>query len=210
MGAGTRTAWQHDPRVLSSGAISIFDNGSSPTVHGQARGIVRQPRRAASHRDVAESGSPHTPAAIRTARGTFQALAQRRLARGLVPDALLLEFDASGALLFDAHFPAHTQSYRSFRAVWRGTPTHVPAFAFSAAAGGAGTVYASWNGATLVSGWRVLSGASPGALSAIAQVARTGFETAIALPPGAVRTYLTVEALDASGAVIGTAQTARV
>ncbi len=40
MGPGTATAWQHDPRQLANGSISIFDNGASPAVHGQSRGIV--------------------------------------------------------------------------------------------------------------------------------------------------------------------------
>jgi hypothetical protein len=40
MGAGTRTAWQHDPRELADGAFSIFDNGATPAIHAQSRGIV--------------------------------------------------------------------------------------------------------------------------------------------------------------------------
>ena len=39
-GPGTRTAWQHDARELPDGTISLFDNGSSPKVHPQSRGIV--------------------------------------------------------------------------------------------------------------------------------------------------------------------------
>ena len=70
------------------------------------------------------------------------------------------EFNAAGALLLDAHFPPHTQSYRDFRFAWTGLPTEPPAFAIERAAGGAASVYASWNGATLVAAWRVLSGPS--------------------------------------------------
>jgi hypothetical protein len=124
---------------------------------------------------------------------------------GQVPD--FSEFSAGGQLLFDAHFPAHTQSYRAFRFAWTGTPAHPPAFAVQPAAGGSGTVYASWNGATLVSGWRVLAGATSGSLQPVAQAARSGFETVIALPAGTVGPYVTVQALDAAGAVIGTAPT---
>ena len=40
LGAGTETAWQHDARELPGGAITVFDNGASPGVHGQSRGIV--------------------------------------------------------------------------------------------------------------------------------------------------------------------------
>jgi hypothetical protein len=209
MGAGTSTAWQHDPRELASGAISIFDNGASPAVHGQSRGIVvsldAQHRTATLLTQVL-----HPPPLLSDSQGNFQALENGDwfVGWGQTPD--FSEFTATGALLFDAHFPPKTQSYRSFRAAWTGTPVHAPAFAFSASAGRAGTLYASWNGATLVSSWRVLSGSSAAALSPVAQATRTGFETAIALPSGTAGAYITVQALDASGAVIGTAQTAKV
>ena len=124
---------------------------------------------------------------------------------GQVPD--FSEFSAAGQLLFDAHFPAHDQSYRSFRFAWAGTPAHPPVFAVQHAAHGLGTVYASWNGATLVTGWRVLVGPTVGSLEPVAQVARSGFETAIALPATATGPFVTVQALDAAGAVIGTANT---
>lgn len=208
MGPGTRTAWQHDPRQLADGSISVFDNGSSPAVHGQSRGIVvgidPQHRTATLLSQIV-----HVPPLRADSQGNFQRLENGDwfLGFGQTPD--FSEFSAGGGLLFDAHFPNHTQSYRSFRFSWTGAPAHPPAFAFSAAPGGAGTVYASWNGATQVSGWRVLSGASPTRMSAIAQTARTGFETAIALPAGASGAYMTVQALDAAGAVIGTAQTAK-
>ncbi len=87
-------------------------------------------------------------------------------------------------LLFDAHFPAHTQSYRSFRFPWTGTPAHPPVYAFTAGAPGAGTVYASWNGATQVASWRVLAGPTAATLVAVAQAPRAGFETASRWRPG--------------------------
>jgi hypothetical protein len=43
----------------------------------------------------------------------------------------------------------------------------------------------------------------------VAQAVRSGFETAIPLPAGTAGPYVTVQALDASGAVIGTAQTSK-
>ena len=52
----------------------------------------------------------------------------------------------------------------------------------AATSGGATTVWASWNGATEVAGWRVLAGPSPGALQPVADAPRSGFETTIALP----------------------------
>jgi hypothetical protein len=68
--------------------------------------------------------------------------------------------------------------------------------------------YASWNGATDVASWRVLAGVTSDSLAPVATSPRTGFETAIALPPSVVhvraeRSYAQLQALDPSGAVIG-------
>ncbi len=204
MGPGTSTAYQHDPRELPEGAISIFDNGASPAVHGQSRGIVvkldTQQRTATLQTQIV-----HTPALLADSQGNLQALANGDWFAGWGQDPDMSEFDASGALLFDAHFPAHTQSYRDFRFAWTGVPAHAPAFVVRPAAGGAATVYASWNGATQVAAWRVLAGASATGLSPVAQVARGGFETAIALAPGTPHAFVDVQALDAAGQVLATA-----
>jgi hypothetical protein len=208
MGPGTGTAWQHDPRVLPGGAISIFDNGAAPGVHRQSRAIVVA-LDAQHGRATLVSQIVHPSPLLSESQGNAQALENGDWLIGWGQDPHLSEFSASGALLFDARFPAHTQSYRSFRFRWNGTPAEPPAFAFQPGAGGAGTVYASWNGATLLASWRVLSGPSADALAPIAQAPRSGFETAIALPPGAAGRYMTVQALDAAGNVIGTAPAAK-
>jgi hypothetical protein len=62
------------------------------------------------------------------------------------------------------------------------------------------TVYASWDGATTVAAWQLLSGSSPGALTPVVIASDTGFETAITAPRAA---YVSVRALDSSGRVLG-------
>ncbi len=208
MGAGTTTAWQHDPRVLANGDISIFDNGASPDVHQQSRGIVVA-LNAQSRSATLVAQFVHPSPLLADSQGNVQALENGDWFLGWGQEGDLSELSPSGALLFDAHFPAHTQSYRDFRFQWTGTPRERPAFAFHPAPGGAGTVYASWNGATLLAGWRVLAGARTHALSPVAQVPRGGFETAIAVPAGAAGRYMTVQALNAAGQAIGTAPIAR-
>jgi hypothetical protein len=204
MGPGTGTAWQHDPRVLPGGAISIFDNGASPGIHRQSRAIVvaldAQHRRATLVSQIV-----HPSPLLSESQGNAQALENGDWLIGWGQDPHLSEFSASGALLFDARFPAHTQSYRSFRLPWSGTPAQAPAFSFQAAGGDAGTAYASWNGATALAAWRVLSGPSPRALAPVAQAPRSGFETALAVPPGGAGRYMTVQALDGSGRVLAEA-----
>jgi hypothetical protein len=199
---GTKTAWQHDPRELADGSISIFDNGSSPTVHSQSRGVVLSLD--PLHRTVAlVSQFVHSPPLISESQGNMQALANGDwfVGWGQTPD--FSEFGTEGQLVFDAHFPRWTQSYRSFRFNWTGMPVHGPAVAFQPASSRPATVYASWNGATLVAAWRVLAGATPTSLNPVAQAARTGFETAIGLPPGTAGSYVAVQALDGAGRVLG-------
>jgi hypothetical protein len=209
LGPGAATAFQHDPRELPGGGISIFDNGASPTVHGQSRGIVLA-LDGPSATATLQTQILHPPPLLADSQGNFQALENGDwfVGWGQVPD--FSEFSPAGALMFDAHFPTHTQSYRALRFAWTGTPAHAPAFALQRSGIGPATVYASWNGATLVSAWRVLYGASAKALAPVAQASRSGFETAIALPQGVRAGYLTVQALDAGGRVIGTAHPARV
>jgi len=209
MGPGTRTAWQHDPRELPDGSISLFDNGASPPVHPQSRGIVVGVN--AQQKTVTLlSQITHPPPLLAASQGNLQALANGDWFVGWGQVPVFSEFSPGGALIFDAHFPPHEQSYRAFRSVWTGTPAHAPAFAVHPAAHGPGTVYASWNGATLVVAWRVFAGPRPGSLQPVALAARSGFETAIPLPAGTLGPYVSVQALDASGAVIGTAKTSKV
>jgi hypothetical protein len=66
--------------------------------------------------------------------------------------------------------------------------------------GAVSTVYASWNGATGVSAWRVLGGPTPATLSALTAAPSAGFETAIVVPANA---SFAVQALGAGGEVLG-------
>ncbi len=202
LGSEATTAWQHDPRELENGTFSIFDNGASPTVHAQSRGIVvgldEQQKTATLLTQIT-----HPSPLIAESQGNVQALPNGDwfLGWGQLPN--FSEFSAQGQLLFDAHLPPGTESYRTFRFPWTATPLHPPKFALQHTADAAGVAYASWNGATQVASWRVLSGPSEHTLRPVGAALRTGFETPIPLPGGSVGPYMSVQALDASGAVIG-------
>jgi Arylsulfotransferase (ASST) len=199
----TRTAYQHDPRELADGAISIFDNGASPEVHGQSRGIVVDVDQQTGTATLV-SQLTHTPGLVVDSQGNVQSLANGDwfVGWGQLPD--FSEFGPAGQLLFDAHLPAGDQSYRDFRFAWTGTPAHPPTYSLQPAApGGGATVYASWNGATLVASWRVLAGATPTSMGPVAQVARGGFETAIPLPVATTGPLVEVQALGTGGEVLG-------
>jgi hypothetical protein len=99
--------------------------------------------------------------------------------------------------------PSPDLSYRATVENWVGLPDYPPSGAALAKAG-ATTVYASWNGDTEVTAWRVLAGAGAKDLSLVASSTKTGFETAITVK-GAYKTF-EVEALNAKGKVIGTSR----
>ena len=86
-------------------------------------------------------------------------------------------------------------SYRAFRYQWIGTPVGRPAIAFHR-----GRVYVSWNGATKVARWQILSGRDAHALSVVRSVPKTGFETSAPIPRGPL---VAVRALDARGRSLG-------
>ena len=79
MGPGTPTAWQHDPRELPDGSISIFDNGASPKRAQQSRGIVVSLDAAARRRDAGRSARARPLAAARRQPGQPAGAAQRGL-----------------------------------------------------------------------------------------------------------------------------------
>jgi Arylsulfotransferase (ASST) len=206
MGSGTGTAWQHDPRELPDGSVSLFDNGASPKAHSQSRGIV------ISLTDPPGTAKlvtrlTHAPPLVAESQGNVEALANGDWFIGWGQEPYLSEFDPAGQLLFDAHFPVHSESYRDFRFAWTGMPAHPPAFAIQAGGPSGAIVYASWNGATLVTAWRLLAGPSASSLATVAQVPRGGFETPIPVPAGTVGPYVAVQALGAAGQVLGTSAT---
>jgi len=224
MGPGTATAWQHDPRELPNGTFSIFDNGASPPIHKQSRVIVVS-LDLPQHTATLVSQLTRPAPLLAESQGDAQLLPDGNwlVGWGQIPD--FSELSPSGQLLLDAHFPAGDQSYRDLGFEWTGTPGRPPTFVVeraaaagaeggpgasgtssgsNAASSGSETVYASWNGATQLAGWRVLAGASAKALRPVASAARTGFETAIPLPAAVLGPYLTVQALGPGGQVLAT------
>src|SRR5262249_43042622 len=103
----------------------------------------------------------------------------------------------------DARRPGSDISYRAAVEPWVGKPLDPPAAA-ARRVGDKTTVYASWNGATEVKSWRVKA-TTGGAPTTIASAAKSGFETGIPVKSG-YKTFQ-VQALDASGRVIGTSKT---
>jgi len=89
----------------------------------------------------------------------------------------------------------------SYRFPWSATPAHAPSLAASTGAGGTAVLYASWNGATGVAGWRVLAGSSPQTLASVGQFPRGGFETKMVVRT--TQRYVAVQALGPEGQLLG-------
>jgi hypothetical protein len=208
MGAGTQTAWQHDARVLADGTVTMFDNGSNPRVHTQSRGVrlsldTRRARVTLSRAYV----HPQAPL-LADSQGNMQTLADGNelVGWGAIPS--VSEFAPDGTMLFDAHMPPGTASYRAFRFRWSARPQSPPvASARVLATEDETSVFASWNGATDVASWRVLAGPTPHSLTAQATAPSSGFESTITYPENYAERhveYVAVQALDARGAVLAT------
>jgi hypothetical protein len=207
LSASARTAFQHDATPLPGGAISVFDNGAVPKVHLQSRGLVLA-LNPGSRTATVLAQYAHPKPLLAASQGNMQPLANRDVFIGWGSQPYFSEFSAGGQLLFDAHMHGSYQSYRGYRFAWTGAPAEAPAIAAlgpggrPAVANAPCTVYASWNGDTRTASWRVLGGPSASQLAPVGGAPRSGFETSASVPGGVA--YVAVQALDASGAVLGT------
>lgn len=202
MGPGTNFEWQHDARLHQHGLLSLFDDASAPPEEPQASAkILRIDTAAMTARLVARY--PHSPSLLPGLAGNTQLLPNHNVFVGWGGSPDFSEYTPAGRQIFNGTFPAGIGSYRAFRFPWQGHPRTRPSIARVRASSGTVIVYASWNGATQMAGWRVLGGSRPGALRELGPVhAKTGFETALGLR--AHPKYLAVQALSSGGRVLGT------
>jgi hypothetical protein len=201
MGPGTETAYQHDARRREDGTITIFDNGAHPKVHEQSRAIVvdldEEDMRATL---LQEYASPDK--LVSTSQGNAQVLPNGNVLVGWGSAPFVSEFSPDGELLMNAGFPPECESYRAFRFSWSGHPTDAPALAVEQRSRNRVALHASWNGATEVAEWEVITGPRPNRLEPLGAVPRDGFETAMLAETKGP--YVAVRARDDSGTILGT------
>lgn len=199
MGAGTRFYFQHDVREVARDRITIFDDGASPPRERESRALVVRIDPATHQATLVKAYLPPSTL-LAVALGNVQTLPGGDVVVGWGTTPFYSEYSASGRSLYDAALPRGDDSYREFRYPWTATPTTKPAVVVTSS-GAHVVVHASWNGATGVARWRVLSGASAAALSTVTSAADAGFETA--MPVGRLGPVVEVEALDSAGRVVG-------
>jgi Arylsulfotransferase (ASST) len=209
MGRGTKMAWQHDGRMRPDGTVTFFDDGSNPPIHSQSRGLVIAPDLHTHTARLVKSYVHRDPPVLAASQGNMQTLPDGSVLIGYGGVPQVSQFAPDGSLLLDAHQPYDMTFYRAYRFPWTGRPAAAPAIAASANNTGEETiVHASWNGATGVASWRVLAGETPQALSAVATIPASGFESGTTLPHR--YKYAAVQARDRAGRVMGTSATSRV
>ncbi|MDQ2683811.1 MAG: arylsulfotransferase family protein, partial [Chloroflexota bacterium] len=201
--AGVDTAWQHDFRAVSEGVYSIFDNGATPETHEVSRGLRIALDPDAMTAELIEE-YVHPEELLSPNQGNMQVLPNGNVFIGWGGVPRISEFAPDGTLIQDWVFPERKETYRAYKFPWVGMPSEPPALAVKPDDDDVLTAYVSWNGDTRTVSWRLAAGATEDMLETRATVERTGFETAI--PVSANDLFFRVEALDASGAVLGTSR----
>ncbi len=201
MGKGTTFEWQHDPHLTGENTLTLFDDADYPREERQSS-AKKMRVNIAARTVVLEHRYTHHPPLLAGAMGSVQLLPRGNVMVGWGNASDFSEYTKSGHQIFNGTLPLGTNSYRAYRFPWTGQPDDGPALTVTPLANGDVNLYASWNGATQVASWRVLDGSSKGSLTPLMTSRRTNFETVITL--ASEPRYLAVQALSASGHVLGT------
>lgn len=204
-----RFHWQHDVRLASNNVVSVFDDACCAITgpkkfgppSGASRGLVFR-LNPSNHSASFVAQYPRGKNFVVFFLGSTQMLSGGNVLVGWGSTPFFSEFSKAGKTLLDVRWPGPDVTYRVLRQRWVGTPSYPPSGAVRKQKGKA-TVYASWNGATLVAAWRVLAGSSKQHLSTVVRRAgKSGFETAI--PVRGNHAWFAVQALGSGGKVLGT------
>lgn len=167
MGEGTQPAWQHDVRPAGHGELTIFDNGAAPPIHDESRGIVVALDTEAMSATLTREYT-HPEPVLADSQGNVQILPNGNVLVGWGGAPLATEFAADGTLVLDIRLPADKESYRVFRFEWDGQPSDEPELAVEPGPDGA-LVFATWNGATAIASWLVLTGEAEDAMAPVSR-----------------------------------------
>lgn len=187
-------SWQHDAQREDDGTIRIFDNAATPAYRENSRVLwldLDKDDQSVSIADQLE--------APETRLSDYMANASRldngNLLVGWGWEHFYTEYNPDGEVVYDA-FHGPFNSYRAYSKEWAATPAEPPALVIDG-----DTAYISWNGATEVAQWRLMTGEDEASATFHEVADKEGFETAIPAPTDAP--YIAVQALNDSGEVLG-------
>jgi hypothetical protein len=203
VGSLAKFEWQHDAR-LSGSTLSLFDDASDGPEQQESESSGKVLTLNFNTRTaVLAHRYAHSPPVVSVSQGNTQRLPNHNVfvGWGSAPD--FSEYTSSGRQIFSGSFALGVESYRAYRFLWGGQPLTRPSMANTPGPNGTVTVYASWNGATELSAWRVLGGQTPQSMVVLdPRTTKRGFETAIKLH--SEPRYFEVQALDSQGQVLST------
>ncbi len=207
LGAGTRVYWQHDAEFQPGGLISVFDNAAAPPKEKQSRGVLLRPDTSGHTVTLVKQFVNPSKTLLASSQGNTLSLPGGNwlLGYGGLPN--FTEFDAAGHVLLDGTLGKNVQNFRTYLAPWSATAPGRPSLVVKPAGSGAASVAVSWNGATEVASWRTLVGSSSSSLAPVTTTPKSGFQATLTVHSGGP--YFAVQALDGSGAVLGTSATVK-
>ena len=205
MGPGTEFIAQHDAQRQADGSITIFDNGLSSKGYKQSRGISLKVDTKKLTVKLRRTNSNPVEKVSRT-EGNFQALPRGHFLAGWGNLTNFTEFDRKGKVVYNAELPEGVNTYRAYKSGWSGRPAKKPYIAVRKRSGDGVRVYASWNGATGVEAWQVLTGSSPNSLKPT-RTARKRGDLEAKIDMRTMAKYFAVRALSAKGTVLATSKT---
>jgi hypothetical protein len=207
-GKDAQFQWQHDVKLSSGNVVSAFDDhcclqtGATTfqKAAGAGRGLLLK-LDTSKHTATLLAQYLHQPSISPQFLGSMDSQSNGNAVVGWGVQPYFSEYTNTGKLLLDVVWPSPDQSYRAMKNRWTGKPFFPPTGGVRTSAGKA-TVYASWDGATQVSFWRVLAGSSSKSLKSVATARKSGFETVIHLAHS-YKAYK-VQALDSKHHVLRT------
>lgn len=181
MGPGAVFAWQHHVRRFGSDMLTIFDDGAGiRNTEKQSRGLVLLTDEKTMTATVKKQYLPD-PSILATSQGSCQALPNGDVFIGWGSEPYFSQYTESGEQIYNARLPLKSHSYRAFRFPWVGTPTTRPEVSASRSGTDKVVVSVSWNGATEVKRWDVLTGRTAATLRSVASFPKEGFVTQMAV-----------------------------
>ncbi|KAL1887806.1 hypothetical protein Sste5346_009981 [Sporothrix stenoceras] len=222
-----RFGWQHNPRLTGTNRFTFFDNHRLdngycwPGSGVCSRGLEIEFDPVAKTVWLLDEW-PHPQGLVSASRGSTQRTSAGNVLIAWGQNPGFVEYTASGDLAMDIqrgqiltidHGIEPIVAYRVAKGPWVGKPTWGPNISCVTTASESSeaktkkTVYVSWNGATEVDNYVLLSADNLDKLDSadavVAQSPRNGFETAFSVVGYTLKKYARVAALDVHGVILG-------